>query len=110
MQQWAAFKKAATAEELAEIKIEMQNLLQLPSAKTRLNQCNQTPIELSTKPTQKEICSVFGVDEHAFLAAQRRLERSEVNRGHDRRQIGTSEERQRLARFTKELGSDRIAQ
>ena len=50
------------------------------------------------------------MDEHTFLAAQRRLERSEVNFGHDRRQIGTSEERQRLARFAKELGSDRIAQ
>ena len=60
--------------------------------------------------TKRDLFCFWNGYEHAFLAAQRRLERSEVNRGHDRRQIGTSEERQRLAQFAKELGSDRIAQ
>ena len=97
MSQWAAFKETATEEEPAEIKAETQNLLQLPSAKTPLKRCNQPPMELTPKPTKKEICAVFGVDEHAFLAAQRRLERSKLNRDHDQRQIGTSEEHQHLA-------------
>ena len=67
-------------------------------------------IELFPRPTKQEICGIFGVDEKAFLAAQRRLERSVPHHCHDRRQMGTEAERQSFARLAKELGNDRNAQ
>ena len=56
------------------------------------------------------MCRLYGTDEHAFLAAQRRLERAEERNHHDHRQIGTADERQRRTEFDKESAGQRLAQ
>ena len=83
-----------------------------PKAKTRLQVYSSPEPLLSPNPTKKEMCWLYGIDEHAFLAAQRRLERTKkrTKSSHDRRQIGTADERQRLAVFAKELAGQRLAQ
>ena len=81
-----------------------------PKAKTRLQVYSSPEPLFSPKPTKEEMCRLFGIDEHSFLAAQRRLERAEERNHHDRRQIGTADERQRLAEFAKESVGQRLAQ
>ena len=81
-----------------------------PKAKTRFQVYSSSDPLLSPKPTKEEMCWLFGIDEHAFLAAQRRFERAE-ERNHDVCcQIGTTEERKRLAEFSKESAGQRLAQ
>ena len=46
-------------------------------AKTQFQVYSSPEPLLSPKPTKEEMCRLYGIDDHAFLAAQRRLERAE---------------------------------
>ena len=47
-----------------------------PKTKTRFQVYSSPEPLISPKPIKEEMCRLFGIDEHAFLAAQRRFKRA----------------------------------
>lgn len=80
------------------------------SVSTRFTAPSPRTIVLQPMASLEQVADAYGMSIQSLHAAQARQKRAEMNLGHDRRQIGTSQERLLLAEYAEVCGASRLAQ